>query len=307
MPSRTCASSSMQATKGARREAPRRAASARRRPARALPDRRQRHCDAEGGAFARRERSCDAMAEHARDAVDDREAQAEAALAVASPRWRRRVNSWNTGLPDGPARCRGRCRRRRSAAIRRCGGSRAARAPPARSVAVADRVGEKVLQHAPQQRRIALGRPAVVGTRRSSTPCCSAIGAKEVGQRFQQRPDAARRAAPASPRRHRAWRCRAARRAALRPRRGRDRPWPPARRRGWRSANAATNRRAACRGCSRSWLAAAMKRVLSMLASSALARGGFQLGGALRRTRCSSDSFSVAQAASARRRSVMST
>ena len=44
---------------------------------------------------------------------------------------------------------------------------------------------------------------------------------------------------------------------------------------------AAVNRRAACSGCSRSWLAAAMKRVLPRLAASASARLASQLGGAL--------------------------
>ena len=47
---------------------------------------------------------------------------------------------------------------------------------------------------------------------------------------------------------------------------------PPRSLPGSRSIIAAVNRRAACSGCSRSWLAAAMKRVLPRLAASASAR-----------------------------------
>ena len=62
---------------------------------------------------------------------------------------------------------------------------------------------------------------------------------------------------------------------------------PPRSLRGSRSIIAAVNSRAACRGCRRSWLAAAMKRVLPRLAASASAR--LASSSAVRSTtRCSS-------------------
>jgi hypothetical protein len=119
-------------------------------------DRRQRHGDREGRALARLRAQLDAMTEHARDAVDDGKSEAKAALATA-----RRGAQAGEFLEHQLMLLR----RDAGPVVEDGDGQLRAHAPAAdqdartlaRPVAVADRVGQEILQHAAQQGRIALG------------------------------------------------------------------------------------------------------------------------------------------------------
>jgi hypothetical protein len=146
---------------------------------------------------------------------------------------------------------------------------------------------------------------AVVGTTRRATLYFCAIGAKEVANDSSSGPmGMARTSALTAPASSLAMSSKASSSASTEARPSSTLATNSSC--GCRSPKVATNKRAACKGCSRSWLAAAMKRVLSILASSALARAASN--SAVRwATRRSSDSFTLRKAVSARRRSVMST